>query len=131
MERCAAAKRALSYCGDTTSSFPGSYRKDTCPECHVSHISRLMIRVIMVWYGGLCTNLLGIALVLRKCSGKSQLGDRIVKAVRPVITSNRVPYIQMRSVESHRMWGREKEGMDKTEDQLGVSFLLIPQWQNV
>jgi hypothetical protein len=33
-----------------------------------------------------------------------------MKAVRPVITSNGVPYLQMRSVGSHSTSGREKEG---------------------
>ena len=32
--------------------------------------------------------------------------------VRPVIASNGVPYFQMRSVGSHSMSGREKEGKD-------------------
>jgi hypothetical protein len=31
-------------------------------------------------------------------------------AVRPVIASNKAPYLQMRSVESHGTSGREKEG---------------------
>ena len=31
-------------------------------------------------------------------------------AVRPVIASNGVPFLQMRSVESHNTSGREKEG---------------------
>ena len=32
-------------------------------------------------------------------------------AVRPVITSNEVPFLQMRSVGSHSTSGREKEGI--------------------
>ena len=35
---------------------------------------------------------------------------RLVKAVQPVITSNGVLFLQMRSAESHRKSGREKEG---------------------
>ena len=34
-----------------------------------------------------------------------------MKAVRPVIASNGVPYLQMRSVGSYNTSGREKEGM--------------------
>ena len=36
-----------------------------------------------------------------------------MKAVRTVIASNRVPYIQMRSVGSHSTSGMEKEGKKK------------------
>ena len=35
-----------------------------------------------------------------------------IKAVRPVIASNGVPYLQMRSVGSHSTSGRKKEGND-------------------
>ena len=35
-----------------------------------------------------------------------------MKAVRPVIASNEVPYLQMRSVVSHSTPGREKKGKD-------------------
>ena len=50
---------------------------------------------------------------------KPQLGDRL-KAVRPVIASNGVPFLQMRSVGSHSMSGREKEG-NKERTGLGIS----------
>ena len=36
--------------------------------------------------------------MIQENPGKSQLGDRLMKAVRPVITSNGVPYFQMRSI---------------------------------
>ena len=36
-----------------------------------------------------------------------------MKAVRPVIASKAVPYLQMRSVGSHSTSGREKEGMER------------------
>ena len=39
-------KKMLSYCGSAISSCPGSQAKVTCPECHVSHVYRLMISVI-------------------------------------------------------------------------------------
>ena len=37
-------------------------------------------------------------------------GDSLMKAVWPLIASNGVPYLQMRSVGSHSTSGREKEG---------------------
>ena len=43
---------------------------------------------------------------------KSQLGDRLMMSMRPVITSNGVPYLQMTSVGSHCMSWREKERKD-------------------
>ena len=51
-----------------------------------------------------------IYLTAEEALGKHELGDRLVKDVQPVIASNGVPYIQMRSVRSHRKSGREKEG---------------------
>ena len=62
----------------------------------------------MRWYRGLCTDLLEFTLHLRKnpeTSARRPSG----KVVRPVIASNRVPHLQMRSVGSHSMSGREKE----------------------
>ena len=44
-------------------------------------------------------------------TGKSQLGDLLMKAVRPAIASNGgVPYHQMTSVGSHSTSGMEKDG---------------------
>ena len=42
--------------------------------------------------------------------GKPQLGDRLMKAARPVIVSDGVPYFQMMSVGSHNTSGRVNEG---------------------
>ena len=42
--------------------------------------------------------------------GKLQLGGRLAKAVRPVLASNGFPYLQMSSVGSHSISGRENEG---------------------
>ena len=39
----AAATKALSLCGGAAGSCPGSKPKTTCPVCHVSHVSRLII----------------------------------------------------------------------------------------
>ena len=63
----------------------------------VSH-QLLMIRVIR-----LCTDLLAFALHLRKTSSRRPNEG----AVRPVIASNRVPYLKMRSVGSHSTSGRK------------------------
>ena len=43
-------------------------------------------------------------------TGKAQLGDRQMNAMRSVIASNGVTFLQMRSVGSHSTSGREKEG---------------------
>ena len=40
---------------------------------------------------------------------KSQLVDRLMKALRSVIASNGVPYLQMKSVGLHSTSGRRKE----------------------
>ena len=42
-------------------------------------------------------------------SGKPQIEDRLLKDVRPAVTSDRVPLTKMSSVESHSTSGREKE----------------------
>ena len=52
----------------------------------------------------------GICLTIEENPGKLQLGDSDVGAVRPVIASNGVPYLQMSSVGLHSSSGREKEG---------------------
>ena len=41
----------------------------------------------------------GIYFTAEENPGESQLGDSLMKAVRPVTTSNGIPYLQMRSVE--------------------------------
>ena len=43
--------------------------------------------------------------------GKPQLGDHLMKSVRPVIAPNGVPYLQMRSVRSRSKSGKENEVM--------------------
>ena len=56
----------------------------------------------------------GICLKAEECPRKPQLGDRLKKGdVRPVIASNVVPFLQMRSVGSHSTSGREKGGKKK------------------
>ena len=63
-----------------------------------------MIRVTMRWYRELCTGLLA-----EETPGNLR-GDRLMKDVRPVISSNGVPFVQIKSVGSHSTSGREKEG---------------------
>ena len=52
----------------------------------------------------------GIFLTAEENLGKSQLGDGLMKSMRPVIASNGIPYLQMRSIGPHSTPGREKEG---------------------
>ena len=57
---------------------------------------------------GLCTALLTFSLWLRK-TRKHQLEDRLVKAVLPIIATNGVPHLQMKSVGSQNLSEREKK----------------------
>ena len=59
---------------------------------------------------GLFTDLLAFALRLRN-TPETSVKRPSMKAVRPVIPSNVVPYLQMISVGSHSTSGREAEGM--------------------
>ena len=55
---------------------------------------------------------LGIGLAAEENPRKYLLGDRPLKAVRPVIASNGVLYFKITSVRSHRISGKVKEGKD-------------------
>ena len=57
-------------------------------------------------------DLLAFALWLRKTSARRRSDEG---AVRPVIASNKDPFLQMRSVGSHSKSGREKEGKKEGE----------------
>ena len=46
-------------------------------------------------------------------SGKTSAKDGLMKTVMPVIASNGVPYIHIRSVESRSASGMEKKGIEK------------------
>ena len=55
-------------------------------KVHLPRVSRqssrsLMIRLIMKWSWGLCTDLLAFDLQLRKTPGKAELGDRLMKGM--------------------------------------------------
>ena len=62
----------------------------------------------------------GIYQMAEENHGKPQLGDRLMKAVRPIVSSNGVPYLQMRSVGSLSTSEKEKEG---NKDSVGVGFI--------
>ena len=51
-----------------------------------------------------------ICLAAEENPGKPHLGDSKLKAVRPVVVSNGVPYLRMRSVESYSTSGRKEAG---------------------
>ena len=59
-------QKDLSDCGNETSSCSSSYPMTTCTEVHVSHMCQMMIRVIIRWNRGMCTDLLGFALRRKK-----------------------------------------------------------------
>ena len=50
---------------------------------------------------------LGIYLTAQEKSGKPQLGDRLLKVVRPDVAANGIPYFQIMSLAS---WERKKKG---------------------
>ena len=52
----------------------------------------------------------GIYLIAERNPAKPQQRDRLVKAVRPVTSSNGVPYLQITSVGSHSKSGWERKG---------------------
>ena len=57
----------------------------------------------------------GIFLTAEENPRKPQLGDSLMKALfRPLIASNGIPFLQMRSVGSHSTSGREKEGIKES-----------------
>ena len=72
-----------------------------------------MIRMIMRWYLGVCTDLLTFTLQLRKTQKTSARRQSDEGTMRPFIASNGIPYLQMRSAGSHCTLGREKEGKGK------------------
>ena len=82
---------------------------------HLPQMSRqpcrsLIIRVIMKWSRGLCTDILAFALQLRKTSARRPFDEGVVW---PVIASNRVPYFWMRSVRSHSSSGRKGREVER------------------
>ena len=112
MESWTAAIKALSWWAVSPAPVRVPSQRPLAPSV-ASVTSSLMIRVIMKWSWGLCTDLLAFALQPRKTQKKtSARRPSNEDAVLPVITSNGVPLLQIRSVGSYSTLGREKEGKD-------------------
>ena len=83
MELQTAAKKTFSQCDGAISSCPGSQPKATCPEYHFSHVCQLKggneVKPENVHRSP------GICLTTEEDSGKLQLGDSLMKAVRPIV----------------------------------------------
>ena len=71
-----------------------------------------MIRVIIPGAGHKSP---GICLAGEENPGKPQSGDRLMKALRSVIASNEVPFLQMRLLGSHSTSGRAKDGNEERQ----------------
>ena len=56
----------------------------------------------------------GICLTVEENPRKPQIGDHLLRVVLPVIASNGVPCLQMKSLGFHNTSGREKEGKKQT-----------------
>ena len=85
-------------------------------KSHLPRVSRrsLMIRVIMKRSRG-CARIWHLPYDWGK-PRKTSARRQSMKAMRPVIASNRVPFVQMRSVGSHSTPGIEKDGIGSDED---------------
>ena len=74
---------------------------------------------------------LRIYLTIEENLGKAQVGDRSMKVIRPVIALNGVSYFQMRSLGSHSMSRREKEGTKeekkKRKEKVDYCILFLPK----
>ena len=114
------SKKALSWCSGTISSCPGSYPVDTCPECHVSHLCGL-VGAIMMWNRGLCRSP-GIYPTSQENLGKFLFGDRLMKAVRPVVTSNQVPCLKMTSVMTPKWEWRKTEWLNQITTMITILY---------
>ena len=84
--------------------------------CHVSHVYRLKIRVIMRWYRGLCTDLLAFAIRMRKTA------RLYMKAVQSVISSKRT--LTSNEVSRFAQCARKGEEGKKERTENAESMLL-------
>ena len=106
----------LCSCGGVTNSCPGSQPK---VNCHVNNVCQLMIRVIMGKTGAMyryphdCRN-----------PWKSSVRDSLTKAVRPVIASNAISYLEMAQVGSQSTCRRKKEGKNERMRRVKYNILL-------
>ena len=101
MEPWAAAKKSFKLVWRCHQVLSGFLAKSHLPRVSCQSRRSLMIRVAMKWSWRLCTDLLAFALQLRKTSTRRPSDER---AVQPVIASNGVPFLQMRS---HSTSGRK------------------------
>ena len=69
----------------------------------------------------------GIYLTAEENTGKPHLRESLMKAVRPFIALNGVPYFQMRSVGSHRTLGRDKKGKKEKADRIICNPIFLEQ----
>ena len=112
MEPWAAAKKNFQLVWRCHQLMSGFLAKGHLPRVSRQSGRSLMIRVIMKWSWGGCAQ---ISWHLPYSRGKPQktssrrLSDE--GAVRPVIASNGVPFLQIRLVGSHSTLGREKKGI--------------------
>ena len=67
-----------------------------------------------------------IYLTAEESPWKPLIGDRLIKAARPIIASNGVPYRQISSVKSHSKSGREKVRRMKGWASLGSRLGRVP-----
>jgi hypothetical protein len=99
---------------------------------HMPRVSRqsrllLIIRVIFRAYRRL-HRYPGIYLMVHENSGKPRLRNRLMKVVRPVFATNGIPYLQMRSVESHSTSDRKKAEKEEGMKFYVPSLLSTLEW---
>ena len=80
----------------------------TCPEYYVSHVCQQMISVIMKWYRGCAQISWHLPYNWRKPQ-KISARRRSMKAVRPVIASNEISYVEITSVGLHNTSGNDEK----------------------
>jgi hypothetical protein len=108
MEPWTATKKSKNLVWRCHQPLSGFLAKDYLPWVSRQSRRSLMIRLIMIWSWGLCTDLLAFALQLRKTSARRPSDEG---TVRQVIASNGVSFLQMRSIGWHSTSGREKGGI--------------------
>ena len=104
MEPWAAAKKNFQLVWRCHQLLSGFLAKDHLPRVLRQSHQSLMIRVVL----GTGHRSPGICLTAEKTSARRPSDEG---SMRPVIASNGVPFLQIRSVGSHSASGREKEGI--------------------
>ena len=119
----AATKKALSQCCGATNSCPG--QRPLAPSvASVTSVANDKGNNEIIPGAG--TDLLALALQLRKTPEKSARRPSDEGALRPVIASNGIPLLQMKSVGSHSTAGREMEGKKERTGQYPQQFKSKP-----